>query len=213
MTTSIILMLALARGTPRRSTHYEEDDRRYRDRRYLDEYNHYSNDRRRRPIDEWNERAARARSQTDNGHVPGLAQTSPEIDDVQYGFDPLPKHIDFKDLTREERKEVMRLPWTQWMNSDVKNRKSTPPALPYGKLTNSRLCCDSRRVCRDNHVPLAGFCRNPDSQHPIRRFGFKFDVRRRNRVQCYHPSLHLPGVWILADGQRLGVLPHLWWPI
>lgn len=32
--------------------------------------------------------------------------------------------IDFKNLSAEERKEVMRLPWTQWMNSDVKNRKS-----------------------------------------------------------------------------------------
>jgi aquaporin related protein len=30
--------------------------------------------------------------------------------------------IDFRNLTPEERAEVMRLPWTQWMNSDVKNR-------------------------------------------------------------------------------------------
>ncbi|EHK99099.1 putative Aquaporin-2 [Glarea lozoyensis 74030] len=29
--------------------------------------------------------------------------------------------IDFKNLSPEERKEVMRLPWTQWMHSDFKN--------------------------------------------------------------------------------------------
>jgi len=33
------------------------------------------------------------------------------------------KAIDFKSLTPEERAEVLRLPWTQWMHSDVKNRK------------------------------------------------------------------------------------------
>jgi aquaporin related protein len=31
--------------------------------------------------------------------------------------------IDFKSLSPEEQAKVMRLPWTQWMNSDVKNRK------------------------------------------------------------------------------------------
>lgn len=29
--------------------------------------------------------------------------------------------IDFQNLSPEERKQVMRLPWTQWMNSDIKN--------------------------------------------------------------------------------------------
>jgi len=33
------------------------------------------------------------------------------------------QRIDFKSLSPEERAEVMRLPWTQWMNSDFKNRK------------------------------------------------------------------------------------------
>lgn len=32
--------------------------------------------------------------------------------------------LNFKSLSPEEKAEVMRLPWTQWMNSDVKNRKS-----------------------------------------------------------------------------------------
>jgi len=29
----------------------------------------------------------------------------------------------FTDLTREEKKEIMRLPWTQWMDSSFKNRE------------------------------------------------------------------------------------------
>jgi len=41
--------------------------------------------------------------------------------------------IDFKNLTKEERAEVMRLPWTQWMNSGVKNRTQT--SFPH-HLTN-----------------------------------------------------------------------------
>ena len=33
------------------------------------------------------------------------------------------RQLHFKDLTREEQKEIMRLPWTQWMNSSTKNRE------------------------------------------------------------------------------------------
>jgi aquaporin related protein len=36
---------------------------------------------------------------------------------------PARRTIDFKNLSPEEKAEVMRLPWTQWMNSSVKNRK------------------------------------------------------------------------------------------
>ena len=35
---------------------------------------------------------------------------------------PIRPSVDFKKLTTEEKKEVLRLPWTQWMNSDLKNR-------------------------------------------------------------------------------------------
>lgn len=35
--------------------------------------------------------------------------------------------IDFRNLTKEERAEVMRLPWTQWMDSSTKNRKCPKP--------------------------------------------------------------------------------------
>lgn len=34
--------------------------------------------------------------------------------------------IDFKSLSREEQKQVLRLPWTEWMNSDFKNRMPLP---------------------------------------------------------------------------------------
>jgi len=43
--------------------------------------------------------------------------------------------IDFKNLTAEERAEVMRLPWTQWMNSNVKNRMLLPSFALRG-ITN-----------------------------------------------------------------------------
>jgi aquaporin related protein len=39
--------------------------------------------------------------------------------------------IDFKSLSPEERKEVLRLPWTQWMNSSVKNRKFDATSQVY----------------------------------------------------------------------------------
>lgn len=32
------------------------------------------------------------------------------------------RKLDFNTLSKEEKAEVLRLPWTQWMNSDVKNR-------------------------------------------------------------------------------------------
>lgn len=35
--------------------------------------------------------------------------------------------INLRDLTPEQRKQVLRLPWIQWMNSEIKNRKSRPP--------------------------------------------------------------------------------------
>lgn len=46
--------------------------------------------------------------------------------------------IDFKNLTPEERAEVMRLPWTQWMNSNVKNRMFTAQ-LYLTSLTDNQI--------------------------------------------------------------------------
>lgn len=58
--------------------------------------------------------------------------TAESIDGYNYDAHRKGKHatIDFKSLSREERKEVLRLPWTEWMNSDFKNRTSRPPIFP-----------------------------------------------------------------------------------
>lgn len=44
-----------------------------------------------------------------------------EVDTYTYGKEE--RAFNVKDLTPQERAEVMRLPWTQWMTSDIKNRK------------------------------------------------------------------------------------------
>ena len=78
--------------------------------------------------------------------------------------------IDFKHLTPEEQAEVLRLPWTRWMNSSVKNRK----ILALGNHTAAanvltRLRRHTRRICRNHHVPLLCICRNSSRQHSVNR--------------------------------------------
>ena len=51
------------------------------------------------------------------------------VDGYDYDRQKKLQSISFKHLTPEERSQVMRLPWTQWMNSDVKNRKFLPVQL------------------------------------------------------------------------------------
>jgi aquaporin related protein len=53
-----------------------------------------------------------------------------------YNYNQHDKKFDFKRLTKEERAEVMRLPWTQWMNSSLKNRKSSSHSYSACKATN-----------------------------------------------------------------------------
>jgi len=50
------------------------------------------------------------------------------------------KTLDFKNLTPQERAQVLRLPWLQWMHSNIKNRESYSPFSI--KVTNDylRLC-------------------------------------------------------------------------
>lgn len=55
-----------------------------------------------------------------------MRESAESIDRYDYEANKRPgarTTLDFKSLTPEERKEVLRLPWTQWMNSNVKNRK------------------------------------------------------------------------------------------
>lgn len=52
------------------------------------------------------------------------------------GKDASPNRPDIRksriqDLTKEEKKEMLRLPWTAWMNSDFKNRTKYPPLVRY----------------------------------------------------------------------------------
>ncbi|KAI6437819.1 hypothetical protein MCOR24_000306 [Pyricularia oryzae] len=60
-------------------------------------------------------------------HGPGMAgpqpfmRFGPTSNASHYGPDSQAPRINWKDLSREERTEVLRLPWTQWMNSNVKN--------------------------------------------------------------------------------------------
>lgn len=51
------------------------------------------------------------------------------IDGYNYEGNNRKSKLDFKSLSPQEKAEVLRLPWTQWMNSEVKNRKS-PPSAP-----------------------------------------------------------------------------------
>lgn len=39
-----------------------------------------------------------------------------------YNYDQHRRPINFRDMTKEERQEVLTLPWSAWMNSDFKNR-------------------------------------------------------------------------------------------
>jgi aquaporin related protein len=77
------------------------------------------------------------------------------------------RSIDFKNLTAEERAEVMRLPWTQWMNSDVKNRKLSTDTSSTKLIEPHRFCGHNRRVCWHNHVPFLCLCWYTSSQYPI----------------------------------------------
>ncbi|EGY16427.1 hypothetical protein VD0002_g1148 [Verticillium dahliae] len=69
----------------------------------------------------------------DEGHEGSFLEARPRSsrrrnDEEMGGFAPRyiatndsARRIDWNSLTRDERAEVMRLPWTQWMNSEVKN--------------------------------------------------------------------------------------------
>lgn len=55
------------------------------------------------------------RRRDDEESVDGYNYNGPQHREAQ-------KPISFRSLSKEERAEVMRLPWTEWMNSEVKNR-------------------------------------------------------------------------------------------
>ncbi len=118
------------------------------------------------------------------------------------------RQIRFKDLSPEERKQIMRLPWTQWMDSSTKNRKPWDRTA-CSKLTPHRLRCYAGRVHRHNHVPVVRLCRNPSREYSFRRLGGKFDLWRCYRLLGNCSPLHCCRLRLLADGQCLGLLSHL----
>lgn len=57
-----------------------------------------------------------------NGWIAGEKRRPSDDESIDgYNYDQH-KKFDLKNLSPEERREVMRLPWIQWMNSDMKNR-------------------------------------------------------------------------------------------
>ncbi|KAL9106251.1 MAG: hypothetical protein Q9227_008719 [Pyrenula ochraceoflavens] len=67
---------------------------------------------------------------------------------------PNPKRISrFQDLSKEERKEIYRLPWTQWMNSNFKNRMHCPSLLPVKYLARA---CNAADTCGLDFVATLG---------------------------------------------------------
>ena len=47
------------------------------------------------------------------------------------------RQINFKDLTREQKREIMRLPWIQWMDSSTKNRECIQLSISWLIITDS----------------------------------------------------------------------------
>lgn len=131
-----------------------------------------------------------------------------------------PPKIDFKNMTKEERAQVMRLPWTQWMNSSVKNRKFIFSILPIITILiiAPRLRGHPRRVRRHHHVPLLRLRRHPSRQHPVlsldrHRFLLQHYDRRHYRLQCLRLPLYFGHFRLLAHGQRLDFFPHQRWSL
>lgn len=95
----------------------------------------YSQDPRRRSLEDYDEEPYTPRRH--HSQKKPLAYQSPfiehegedyEEEEVIYPRDRSPgnnKPLRFKDLTRAEKKEIMRLPWTQWMDSNFKNREGS----------------------------------------------------------------------------------------
>lgn len=56
--------------------------------------------------------------------------------------------------------EILRLPFTMWMNSNAKNRKSFNKSVTSSLLTCVRLCRHDCRVRGHDYVPLLRLCRH-----------------------------------------------------
>jgi hypothetical protein len=127
-------------GYPRRMrdrAYHPEDDygppRRRTSRgpaRYHPPYPSQERERPRRSVDDYGDRTPQTPRRFNSqrvSHGPSTVQEQTEdgYEDDIYPRDTSPgtnRQLRFKDLSKEERKEVLRLPWIQWMDSEVKNR-------------------------------------------------------------------------------------------
>lgn len=94
----------------------------------------YSHDPRRASLDEYDEEpfppkrypSQRKPIATHNAYAENQRDEW-EADEEEQGIHPRNgspgRNLRFQDLTREEKKQIMRLPWTQWMDSNLKNRE------------------------------------------------------------------------------------------
>ena len=137
---------------PRRFRSFREREYgRGRGRDYdLDEprYSRYVDDRPRRPyqpkhVDDYESDPGYSRRHPSTPRAPPREIPSPIHDDdlsyerkgpIDQPVSPqtlrnLKKVSKFQDLSKQERKEILRLPWTQWMNSNFKNRMYRPHDL------------------------------------------------------------------------------------
>jgi hypothetical protein len=106
---------------------------------------------------------------------------------------------------------ALRLPWTMWMNSNLKNRKLLSVFISTIRahfLTFIRLCSIHRRVPRHDTVPFLRVRRSWRSQYPGWKLSGEFHIRCKYGNEPYHSTIHLALFWVFVDGECLGILSH-----
>jgi hypothetical protein len=111
---------------------------------------------------------------------------------------------------------IMRLPYTEWMNSGLKERTYDWPLSrqPF-ILTFVRLRSHPGRICGNGHVPVLRFRWNPGRKHQWREphggSGLHHPQLRGLLAHCAH--VHCAFVRFQSHGQCLDLLPHLGRPL
>jgi aquaporin rerated protein, other eukaryote len=108
-----------------------------------------------------------------------------------------------------EPSEILRLPWTMWMNSEAKNRKLNVLALALVEqhFDVTRLCRHDRRICWYDHVPPFCVCRYAGCECWSQQWG-KYDDRTGYWLQPHCPALRVIVLRLLPYGQCIHLLPN-----
>lgn len=131
---------------------------------------------------------------------------------------PRPKRLQQRPLTwgydytppPPSTEAIMRLPFTWWMNSGVKDRKGTfQSSGKVLELTYRRFCVGALRVCGNDHVPVFCICRHSSCQYQRKQRCLSLYDKRSHGLLTHRSHLHLTLVWLQSDGQRLDLLSHL----